>query len=105
MGTPRLREAKVVYPEKQSRDRNPGLCGACCDCMGQYGTRLCEFQPITVSELGGLEQGPGMELLQVRGLARAPASELTSLDPSAFILPIYPVLSSQRDQPELNCVL
>lgn len=28
MGTLRLREAKVMDPEKQSRDRNPGLSGA-----------------------------------------------------------------------------
>lgn len=33
MGTLRLREAKVMCPEKQSRDGNPGLSGAGWDCM------------------------------------------------------------------------
>lgn len=59
MGILRLREARV-HPEKQSRDRNPGLPGTCCDYTGQYVPRLCDFQSTTVSRLGRVEQGPGM---------------------------------------------
>lgn len=31
--------------------------------------------------------------------------QLTSLYPSPFLLSIYPAFSSQRERPELNCVL